>query len=41
MTGDTSSAMQKLPPDPLMRLVSKPFNSEELLNLFQALLAAR
>jgi len=40
MTGDTSSAMQKLPPDPLMRLVSKPVNAEELLNLLRAFLAA-
>ena len=39
MTGDTSSAMQKLPPDPLMRLVSKPVNAEELLNLIRAFLA--
>jgi PAS domain S-box-containing protein len=40
MTGDTSWAMQKLPPDPLMRLVSKPVNAEELLNLIRAFLAA-
>jgi len=40
MTGDTSSAIQRLPADPLMRLASKPVNSEELLSLLQALLAA-
>jgi len=39
MTGDTSSAIQKLPPDPLMRLASKPVNAEELLELLRALLA--
>ncbi len=37
-TGDTSSAMQALPTDPLMRVVSKPVNSEELLNLVHAML---
>ena len=40
MTGDTSSAIQKLPPDPLMRLASKPVNSDELLDLLRVLLAA-
>jgi len=40
MTGDTSSAIQKLPPDPFMRVASKPVNSEELLDLLRTLLAA-
>jgi two-component system, sensor histidine kinase len=39
MTGDTSSAIQKLPTDPLMRIASKPVNAEELLSLLRALLA--
>ena len=39
MTGDTSSAMQALPPDPLMRMASKPMNAEELLGLLRAMLA--
>ena len=39
MTGDTSSAIQKLPPDPLVKIASKPVNSEELLRLLRAMLA--
>ncbi len=39
MTGDTSSAMRKLPADPFMRLVSKPVNAEELLDLLRTMLA--
>jgi CheY-like chemotaxis protein len=38
MTGDTSSEMDKLPPDPLLRTVSKPVHAEELLSLLQTLL---
>jgi PAS domain S-box-containing protein len=40
ITGDTSSAIQNLPPDPLMRVASKPVNSEELLRLLRELLSA-
>jgi signal transduction histidine kinase/CheY-like chemotaxis protein len=40
MTGDTSSAMRTLAPDPLMRIASKPINAEELLNLLRTLLTA-
>ena len=39
MTGDTSSAVRMLAADRLMRIASKPVNSEELLNLLRALLA--
>jgi CheY-like chemotaxis protein len=39
-TGDTSSAIQQLPRDPHLRITSKPINSEELLKLLRALLAA-
>jgi len=41
MTGDTSSAIQKLSPDPLMTIASKPINADELLELLQGLLAVR
>jgi two-component system, sensor histidine kinase len=40
ITGDTSSVIQTLPPDPLMRIASKPINAEELLDLLRMLLAA-
>lgn len=40
ITGDTSSAMRTLAPDPLTRLASKPIDAEELLNLLRVLLAA-
>ena len=40
ITGDTSSAIQALAPDPLMRIASKPVNAEELLSLIRALLVA-
>jgi len=40
ITGDTSSAMNNLPPDPLMRIASKPVNAEELLNLLREMLIA-
>lgn len=39
ITGDTSSAIQRLPPDPLMRIASKPVKAEELLSLLRELLA--
>ena len=39
-TGDTSSAIKQLPRDPHLRITSKPINSEELLTLLRALLAA-
>jgi PAS domain S-box-containing protein len=39
-TGDTSSAIQDLPRDPLLRIASKPIKAEELLTLLRALLAA-
>jgi two-component system, sensor histidine kinase len=38
ITGDTSSALRNLAPDPLMRIASKPINAEELLRLIRALL---
>ena len=40
MTGDTSSAIGMLAADRLMRIASKPVNSEELLRLLRALLAS-
>jgi two-component system, sensor histidine kinase len=40
ITGDTSSAIQMLPTDPLMRIANKPVNAEELLSLLRGLLAA-
>jgi len=39
-TGDTSSAIKRLPRDPHLRFASKPINAEELLRLLRALLAA-
>jgi signal transduction histidine kinase len=39
MTGDTSSAIAELPPDPLMRVASKPVNAEQLLSLLNSLSA--
>ncbi|HMK84469.1 MAG TPA: PAS domain S-box protein [Steroidobacteraceae bacterium] len=38
MTGDTSSAVKELPHDPLLRIVSKPVNADELLAMLQVLL---
>jgi two-component system, sensor histidine kinase len=40
MTGDTSSAMNRLPADPLTKLASKPVDAEELLTLLRTMLAA-
>ena len=40
MTGDTTSAIKRLPRDPYLRITSKPINAEELLTLLRALLAA-
>jgi CheY-like chemotaxis protein len=40
MTGDTSTAINELPRDPLLRVASKPIVAEELLTLLRALLAA-
>jgi PAS domain S-box-containing protein len=39
-TGDTSSAIQRLPRDPYLRVTSKPIKAEELLKLLRSLLAA-
>ena len=39
MTGDTSTAIKALRPDPLLRIASKPMNAEELLSLLSRLLA--
>ena len=39
-TGDTSSAINRLPRDPHLRFASKPIKAEELLTLLRALLAA-
>ena len=40
MTGDTSATIRMLPPDPFMRIASKPVNAEELLQVLRELLAA-
>jgi PAS domain S-box-containing protein len=40
MTGDTTSAIKRLPRDPYLRITSKPINAEKLLTLLRALLAA-
>ncbi len=40
MTGDTSSAVRRLPPDPHTRIASKPLNADELLRLLRELLVA-
>jgi CheY-like chemotaxis protein len=37
MTGDTSSAVQELPREPDMRLVTKPFHPDTLVSLLRAL----
>jgi signal transduction histidine kinase len=41
VTGDTSTAMRKLPRDRQLRLASKPIDAEELLTLMTELLSAR
>lgn len=41
VTGDTSSAIRKLPSDPLLRLASKPIDAGELLALMEELLQPR
>nr|WP_298726697.1 ATP-binding protein [uncultured Steroidobacter sp.] len=41
VTGDTSTAMRKLPRDRQLRLASKPIDAEELLTLMNELLNAR
>ena len=38
ITGDTSTAIKELPPDPNLRVASKPIRAEELLSLIRALL---
>jgi CheY-like chemotaxis protein len=38
LTGDTSSAIKDLPRDPLLRIVSKPVNADELLSLLRELM---
>jgi PAS domain S-box-containing protein len=40
MTGDTTSAIKRLPRDPYLRIASKPINADKLLTLLRALLAA-
>jgi PAS domain S-box-containing protein len=40
ITGDTSAAMKALPADPLLRIVSKPVDADELLALVNALMSA-
>ncbi len=40
ITGDTSTAVKELPPDSKLRVISKPVNAEELLNLMSCLLAS-
>lgn len=40
MTGDTSSAVKELPADPLLRVVNKPINADELLAILRALIAS-
>ena len=39
MTGDTSSAIKELPADPLVSVVNKPINADELLAILRALVA--
>jgi PAS domain S-box-containing protein len=39
-TGDTSSAIKRLPGDPFLRMTSKPIKADELLALLRSLLAA-
>jgi CheY-like chemotaxis protein len=39
-TGDTSSAIQRLPRDPHLRITSKPIKAEEFLALLRSLLAS-
>ncbi len=39
ITGDTSSEIKELPPDPRLRITSKPVKAEELLTLLRAFLA--
>jgi CheY-like chemotaxis protein len=41
ITGDTSSAIKRLPLDPCLRITSKPTKADELLTLLRALLATR
>jgi PAS domain S-box-containing protein len=41
ITGDTSSAIAALPPDPLMQVASKPVDADQLLSLLRTLLATR
>jgi len=38
MTGDTSSAMNELPADPLTRMARKPVNADQLLKLLRTML---
>lgn len=40
MTGDTSSAIKELPRDNQLRIISKPVDAEELLELVEALMPA-
>jgi hypothetical protein len=40
VTGDTSSAIRELQADANLRIISKPINSENLLDLVRALLAS-
>jgi two-component system, sensor histidine kinase len=40
VTGDTSTAVRRLPRDARLRVASKPLNAEELLTLLRELMAA-
>ena len=40
VTGDTSSVVRKIPQDSNLRIISKPVNADEMLNLLEVLLGA-
>ena len=40
ITGDTSSVVRKIPQDSNLRIISKPVNADEMLNLLEVLLGA-
>ena len=40
ITGDTSSVVRKMPQDSNLRIISKPVNADEMLNLLEVLLGA-
>ena len=40
ITGDTSSVVRKIPQDPNLRIISKPVDADEMLNLLEVFLGA-